>query len=59
MKIEKLPSGSYRIRKMYKGKTYAVITDYKPTQKEAITLMAAELEKSQDKFLNQIGRAHV
>lgn len=52
MKIEKLPSGSYRIRKMYKGKTYAVITDYKPTQKEAITLMAAELEKSQDKFLN-------
>ena len=33
MKIEKLPSGSYRIRKMYKGKTYTVIFDYKPTQK--------------------------
>jgi integrase len=45
MKIEKLPSGSYRIRKMYHGKSYTVITDYKPTQKEAIQLMAAELEE--------------
>ena len=45
MKIEKLPSGSYRIRKMYKGKTYTVVTDYKPTQKEAIQLMSAELDK--------------
>lgn len=51
MKIEKLPSGSYRIRKMYKGKTYTVVTDYKPTQKEAITLMSVDLEKTQDKFL--------
>lgn len=45
MKIEKLPSGSYRIRKMYKGKTYTIVTDYKPTQKEAMQLMAAELDK--------------
>lgn len=45
MKIEKLPSGSYRIRKMYKGQTYTVITDYKPTQKEAIKLLADELDK--------------
>lgn len=45
MKIEKLPSGSYRIRKMYKGQTYQIVTDYKPTQKEAIKLMAEELEK--------------
>lgn len=45
MKIEKLPSGSYRIRKMYKGKTYTVVTEYKPTQKEALQLLAAELDK--------------
>ena len=45
MKIEKLPSGSYRIRKMYKGKTYSVVTDYKPTQKEAIQLLSAEMDK--------------
>ena len=32
MKIEKLPSGSYRIRKMYKGQMYAVVFDEKPTQ---------------------------
>lgn len=49
MKIEKLPSGSYRIRKMYKGKTYTVVTDYKPTQKEAIQLMADELDKVREK----------
>lgn len=44
MKIEKLPSGSYRMRKMY-----TVVTDYKPTQKEAIQLMAEELDKVQEK----------
>lgn len=49
MKIEKLPSGSYRIRKMYKGKTYAITFDYKPTQKEAIQAMAAELDKVSQK----------
>lgn len=48
MRIEKLKSGSYRIRKMYKGVTYTVVTDYKPTQKEAIQLLAAEMDKSQD-----------
>ncbi len=47
MKIEKLPSGSYRIRKMYKGTTYTVITEYKPTQKEALQLLAAEMDKVQ------------
>lgn len=49
MKIEKLPSGSYRIRKMYKGKTYSVIFEGKPTQKEAMMAMAAEMEKIQEK----------
>lgn len=49
MKIEKLPSGSYRIRKMYKGQTYTVMFDQKPTQKEAMQAMAAELDKVQTK----------
>lgn len=52
MKIEKLPSGSYRMRKMYKGKMYTVITDYKPTQKEAITLMSEELKKAESKAVH-------
>lgn len=47
MKIEKLPSGSYRIRKMYKGKTHTVVFDHKPTQKEAMQAMAEELDKVQ------------
>lgn len=50
MKIEKLPSGSYRIRKTYKGKAYTVIFNYKPTQKEAMQAMAAELDKAQGKY---------
>ena len=49
MKIEKLPSGSYRIRKMYKGETYTVMFDRKPTQKEAMLAMAKELENVQEK----------
>lgn len=57
MKIEKLPSGSYRIRKMYKGETHTITFDYKPTQKEALQAMAAELDrikcaKSQMTFLD-------
>lgn len=49
MKIEKLPSGSYRIRKMYKGQMYTVTFDRKPTQKEAMQAMAKELDKVQEK----------
>ena len=49
MKIEKLPSGSYRIRKMYKGQIYTVVFDRKPTQKEAMQAMARELDRVQEK----------
>lgn len=52
MKIEKLPSGSYRVRKMYKGQTYTVIFDGKPTQKEAAIAIAKELEKIKSKKVN-------
>lgn len=51
MKIEKLPSGSYRIRKMYQGKTYTVLIDYKPTAKEAVLLMAEKLGEEQEKIM--------
>lgn len=49
MKIEKRPSGSYRVRKMYKGQMYTVTFDHKPTQKEAMQAMADELDKVQGK----------
>ncbi len=45
MKIEKRPSGKYRIRKMYNGQMYTVAFDHKPTQKEAMQAMAKELDK--------------
>lgn len=50
MKIEKLPSGSYRIRKMYKGQTYSIVFDHKPTQKEALQAISAELDKIKTKY---------
>lgn len=49
MKIEKLPSGSYRIRKMHKGQMYTVVFNEKPTQKEAMQAMAAEPDKIKSK----------
>lgn len=52
MKIEKLPSGSYRARKMYKGETYTVIFDGKPTQKEVMLKMAEKLEKAQERHVS-------
>lgn len=45
MKIEKRNNGSYRVRKMYKGNIYTVTFNYKPTQKEVMQAMAAELDK--------------
>lgn len=45
MKIEKRNNGSYRVRKMYKGKIYTVTFNYKPTQKEVMQAMAAEMDK--------------
>lgn len=41
MRLEQLPSGSYRIKKVVKGVTYRVTFDHKPSQKE-ITLALAE-----------------
>lgn len=45
MKIEKLPSGSYRIRKQIKGIKYTVVVEHRPTQKEAEELIVKETMK--------------
>ena len=50
MKIEKRGSGSYRVRKLYKGQMYTVTFDRKPTQKEAMQTMAKELDRMQEKY---------
>jgi integrase len=47
MKIEKLKNETYRIRQQYKGKKYTVYFDHKPTQKEALQAMAAQMDKTQ------------
>lgn len=40
MKIEKLPSGSYRIRQQADGKRISITLPYKPTKKEAAQLIS-------------------
>lgn len=45
MKIELLPSGSYRARKTYNKKTYTIILPYKPTEKELTILFAEKLKQ--------------
>lgn len=46
MNIEKLPSGSYRIVQMVNGKRYRITVDHRPTQAEALRLIAEELDKN-------------
>lgn len=46
MKIEKLPSGSYRVRKMYKGQTFTLVYDHKPSQKEVIDSLAEKMKEA-------------
>ena len=45
MTIEKLKSGSYRIKQMYQGKMYRVTVDHKPSAKEAAILIAEEMQR--------------
>jgi len=52
MKIEKLPSGSYRVRKTIDKKTYNMIFNHKPTETEILM----ELSK---KFSNVIESEHI
>lgn len=46
MTIDKLPSGSYRIRQMDHGKVYQITTKHKPSKAEAIRLMADKIAKT-------------
>lgn len=47
MKIEKLASGKYRIRKKHKGVVYIINFDKKPTEKEALLAVAKKLEEAE------------
>ena len=47
--LEELPSGSLRLRKMYKGETYTLLFEYKPTAKEIMKALSDEMENAQIK----------
>ena len=44
MKLEQLPSGSYRAKKVVNGKTYRITFDHKPTQAEVLSEMTRIIE---------------
>lgn len=46
MTIEKLKSGSYRIKQMQSGVTYHVTIDHKPTKEEAMRLILKEIDRN-------------
>ena len=44
IKLEKLPSGSYRIRKMINGKSIQIVFDHKPTQAEMLKALSKQAD---------------
>ena len=48
MKLEKLPSGSYRAKKVVNGVTYRVTFDHKPTQAEILSGLSSQIESTAD-----------
>lgn len=46
MKIEKTPSGSYRVRQQYNKKRYIVTFDHKPNQREIIEAFSTKIHKA-------------
>ena len=46
MTIEKLPSGSYRIKEMHKGKMYSLTVKQKPSDRVARKLLDEKIENS-------------
>ena len=60
MTIDKLPSGSYRIRQQINKKTYSVTVDHRPTIKEANKLLAQIAKKpTTKKPLREAAEAYV
>ena len=49
MKYEELPSGSYRAKKVYKGKTYRITFDHYPTDKEVTIAFAEKMQEETGK----------
>ena len=54
MNLEKLPSGSYRARQTINGHRYSITFDHKPTQKEMMIALSAEIDNVAPKtaFIN-------
>lgn len=47
MRLEKLPSGSFRATQMYKGKRYRITFDHKPTAKEVNIAISEKLQDNE------------
>lgn len=51
MTIEKLPSGSYRIRQSENGRRYSLTVPYKPTQRQAFELINEKINHRQTRSI--------
>ena len=50
MKLEKLPSGSYRVQKMVKGQRYSLTFNHKPTEKEIMLAFSERIQDNEPKI---------
>ena len=48
MKLEKLPSGSYRLRKMCNGKSISLVFDHKPKESEILSAIAEKMAQAEE-----------
>ena len=59
MTIEKLPSGSYRIRKMVDGKRYDITVPYKPTKRQANELIEGIKKDASKKTFRDCAKEYI
>lgn len=58
MKIEKVSSNTYRVRKTYKGRKYTAYFDHKPTQKEALMILSDKMQLFENEGVSGSFRAY-
>lgn len=54
MRLEKLPSGSYRIRKMCKGKAVSLVFDHEPNEEEILSALSDKMAKAEESAKSEL-----
>lgn len=59
MNVEKLPSGSYRVRQQYEGKRYTVTFDHKPNSMEIAKAFEAKLHLESKESFSEAAQTYI